>query len=86
VPPAVGPEQVAVAVETWEMDAEASADDLALAETTLARLLVKHWRARQANQQPGMAASDSAKQALDLLEPGCPDLVKRCVVQNQQAM
>jgi len=49
VPPAARLEQVVLAVETWEIDTTASPDDVALAETTLARLLVKHWRA----QQPG---------------------------------
>jgi hypothetical protein len=53
MPPGTRPEQGLLAVETWEMDAEASADDLALAETTLARLLVNLWRARQSGPHVG---------------------------------
>jgi len=81
--PEARPEQGVLAVETWEMDGEASPENVALAETTLARLLVQLWRARQAAPEAGMAAADSG---LDFVEPGCPDLSERCVWQNQQAM
>jgi hypothetical protein len=64
------------------MDAEASADAVALAETTLARLLVKFWRARQVGPQTCLAAADSGAGALDFSALQCPDLVERCVVQN----
>jgi hypothetical protein len=53
VTPGTQLEQSAVAVETWEMDAETSTDAVTLAETALARLLVKLWRARQAGPLPG---------------------------------
>jgi hypothetical protein len=73
-----------LAVEAWEMDAEVSADSVGLAETTVARLLVKLWRARQAGPPVASAReANSAKNALDLLEPQCPDVSQRCVLDNR---
>ena len=72
-----------LAVEAWEMDAEVSADSVALAETTLARLLVQLWRARRAGPQAGLAAADSGADSLDFRAPQWPDLAERCVAQNQ---
>ena len=66
------------------MDTEASADNVSLAETTLARLLVKLWRARQPGQHESAArGTDSAENTLDLPEPQCPDVSRRCALENQ---
>ena len=78
VPRSGEPEQSTFVVEEYEMDAEASGDNVAGAETTLARLLVKLWRARQSGPHVG-AAADGVRSPLDLLEPGCPDLSERRV-------
>ena len=51
-------------VEEHEAKAEASPDQLSVAESILARLLVRRWQ----------AARNSAEHALDLSGGGCPDL------------
>jgi hypothetical protein len=82
--PDVRPEQGTFVVEEHEMESEASAENVALADTALARLLVKLWRARQAGPHAGAAReADSAENALDLLEPQCPDVSRRCVLENR---
>jgi hypothetical protein len=58
-------------VEECEAEAAASSDQLAAAETILARLLVKRWLA-QAHR--GQAGGNVARNALDLCRGECPDV------------
>jgi len=51
-------------VQERELEAEASPDQMSVAESILARLLVRRWQ----------AARNSAEHALDLSGGGCPDL------------
>ena len=48
--PALRPEAANLLAEGYEMDGEASPGDVEVAETALARLLVRLWRARQPGQ------------------------------------
>ena len=58
-------------LEECEVEAAASPDQMAVAETILARLLVKRWLAEAPRGQTG---GDLARNALDLCREECPDV------------
>jgi hypothetical protein len=57
--------------EEHELEAEASPDQMAAAETILARLLVQRWLAQAPRGQTGV---NLTRNALDLCRGECPDV------------
>ena len=61
----------ALVVEGHELEASALPDQLAIAETILARLLVRRWLAQAPR---GQAGENRARNGLDLCHGECPDV------------